>query len=292
MLISLLVDGDADEIAYAKEKYGDDWEDNISPLFVGGHIGWVNSLTTLASVLNGTTFISACNEEDAVLEDIIVGLANALGISQLNNIYDFQLEQFGITTVPGETSDAYLDSVLQSDFIAGTDQAWYDLSISGCNELNKRFAQSFEDDPSIYYFSYAGNKTYKNIFTGNYLPKVTMWTPFWYFSIKMGRYTNRNEFVLNSDGTTVKADGYTYSAIDSSWKANDGMVNTISARYPLNQAHKSYDASDIESGIWQVMPDQNMDHLDFCGGLLDSKPITIRLFYLKLMKNIDATYSA
>lgn len=284
MLISLLSEGDAEEIAYAKANYGANWENEINPLFLGGKVDWVNSVTALASVLNGTTYIDACACETDVIMGLALGLANAIGISPLNNIYDFQLEQFGITNIPGESGNAYLNRVMQSDFLEGSDQAIYDLSVPGCSKLNKRL----KDYENIYYFSYAGNKTYKNLLTGNYLPKASMWPPFLIFSTKMGRYSNKLEYVLDSNGS-IELEGYKYSYINNDWKPNDGMVNTISARYPLTSEHKNFDAANIEAGIWQVMPDQDMDHLEFCGGILNSKPVTIRAFYLKLMQNIDAT---
>lgn len=278
MLIHLLAEGDADEIAWAKENYGDDWEKNISPLFVGGKVEWVHSLTTLACVLNGTTFISTCHDETVALEKITLALANSLGITPLGAIYDFQLEQFGITNIPGESGDAYLSRVLQSEFLEGDDQAWYDLSTTGCTKLNRKF-KTYD---SIYYFSYSGNKTYRNI-TGNYLPKVTMRTGLWYSAKKIGCYTNRYEEVIGENGSM------TY--ISKAWKPNDGMVNSISARYPLDEPHTSYDENNIVQGIWLVKSDQEMDHLDFNGGIVNAKPITIRNFYLQIMADIAAAHS-
>jgi len=70
------------------------------------------------------------------------------------------------------------------------------------------------------------------------------------------------------------------------------MVNTISARYPLSQAHKSFNSSKIQSGIWQVMPDQTLDHLQFSGGITNPQPLAIRKLYLGIMQDIDATYTA
>ncbi len=290
LFISLLADGDPDEIAWGNTQvaaHGGVITDYVSPLFLGGKAQWVNSLTTLACVLNGTTFISANGNETTVLEDICLGFAIELGFSALYSIYDFHLEQFGISNVSVESVSAYLDCVLQSDFLKGTDQAWYDLSISGCNELNKRL-KAYDN---IYYFSYAGNMTYKNILTGTYLPNVTMFPIFMPFSAKIGAYTNSKEYVLDPNGATT-INGYKYSTITSAWEPNDGMVNTISARYPLSQSHKSFDSSKIQSGIWQVMPDQIMDHLQFNGGLTNPQPLTIRKLYLGIMHNIDATYTA
>ncbi len=288
LLISLLAEGDPDEIAWGQQQvaqHGGALEDYVSPLFLGGKVEWINSLTTLASVLNGTTFISTCSDETEILSEICLTFANAIGVSLINSVYDFQLEQFGITNVPGQSGEAYLSCVLQSDFLKGSDQAWYDLSTEGCSELNKQL----EDYDNIYYFSYAGDTTYTSIITGNQLPKITMFPLFIPFSIKIGRYTNSNEHVLDSNGATV-INGYRYSGITSAWKANDGMVNTISARYPLCSAHKIYDRNNIEPGIWQVKPDQEMDHLQFTGSLTNPQPITMRSFYLSVMRDIDATY--
>lgn len=287
LLINLLAEGDPYEIAWGREQvalHGGSISDYVSPLFLGGKVAWVNSLTTLASVLNGTTFISACGEETEALSNICLGLANAIGVSSLNRIYDFQLEQFGLTNVPGQSGEAYLDCVLQSDFLKGSDQAWYDLSVSGCNELNKRL-KTYDN---IYYFSYAGNMTYKSSLTNSYLPNTGMFALFMPFSAKIGSYTNSSEYVLDKGGMVYR-DGYTYSSISSAWEPNDGMVNTISARYPLNQAHKVFDSGSISPGVWQVMPDQTMDHLQFCGGLGNSDANGIRQFYTGIMQNIDAT---
>lgn len=288
LFISLLAEGDPDEIAWGQTQvaqYGGSIEDYVSPLFLGGKVEWVNSLTTLASVLNGTTFISACDDETELLAQMCLGLANTIGISPINSIYDFQLEQFGITNVPGQSGEAYLSCVLQSDFLKGTDQAWYDLSIEGCSELNKRI----QDYDNIYYFSYAGDATYQSVLTGYAYPNITMFPLFLPFSLRIGRYTNDSEYVLNPNGST-QIGNYTYSTITSSWTANDGMVNTISSRYPLTSAHKAYDSANIEPGIWQVKPDRELDHLQFCGGLTNPKPITIRALYDEIMSDIESTY--
>ena len=67
------------------------------------------------------------------------------------------------------------------------------------------------------------------------------------------------------------------------------MVNTISAKGPLGQPSQALNTKNIVAGKWQwkVM---DMDHIAFSGGMLNSKPITIRNFYLSLMSNINATY--
>lgn len=280
--LQLLAEGDEAERQWGMEQaelYGGDWHDYVSPLFWGDYDGeyLVNSITTLAGVLNGTTFISACDDETAFLTDMCMLLGNALGMTDIGALYDFQLEQFGITKTPGSDIQAEFSKLKRSGFVDGDDQAWYDLSIAGCNELK----QGWTTYDNVYYISYSGDKTYEDLL-GNHLPDIDMWIPFQMFSTKIGSYVNRYEFVLNVDGTR-------YGYIDDSWKPNDGMVNTIAARYPLGAAHKDYDADNIEAGIWNVYPDQDLDHLSFSGGLLNSKPLTVRKFYLNMMQDIAAT---
>jgi len=56
--------------------------------------------------------------------------------------------------------------------------------------------------------------------------------------------------------------------IDDSWLPNDGLVNVVSAQYPLGEPHKPYNANKIERGVWQVMPTlSGFDHVDFAGGM-------------------------
>ena len=53
--------------------------------------------------------------------------------------------------------------------------------------------------------------------------------------------------------------------LDADWHMNDGIVNTISMKYPTNSSgenepNKIYNEDDIEKGTWQVMEPINMDH--------------------------------
>ena len=280
--LQLLAEGDEAERAWGREQaalYGGDWHDYISPLFWGDYEGQylVNSLTTLAGVLNGTTFISACHDETEFLTDFVMAIGNAIGCTDLVGLYDFQLEHFGLTKTPGTDAKAYFSYLLREGFIEGSDQAWYDLSIAGCNELK----QGWETYDNVYYFSYAGDKTTKTL-TGKNIPDADMWLLFQPFSTKMGAYVNRYEFIDNVDGTRW---GY----VNDEWLPNDGMVNSICARCPLGAANKAYDADSIEPGVWNVYPDQDIDHLGFSGGILNSKPLEIRKFYSNLMEDIGAT---
>ena len=144
MFLQLLAEGDADEIAWGKEQaalYGGDWHDYVSPLFWGDYDGeyLINSVTSLAGVLNGTTFLSTCkNSADAIMSLVAV-IANSFGLTDLTILYDFQLEHFGITKTPGEakSSEEYFSFLKQQGFLDGYDNALFDLSIMGTNDLKQ-----------------------------------------------------------------------------------------------------------------------------------------------------------
>lgn len=291
MFVQLLAYGDADEIAWGKQqaaKNGGDWHDYVSPLFWGDYDGQylINSVTSLAGVLNGTTFLSTCKDEGEVIMTLLTELGNTIGRYGFSYIYDFQLDHFGISNTMGVSPDAddikaFFQTKQVEAFLDGYDNALYDLSIQGCNDLKS----GWETFDNIYYFSYAGNLTNEEPVTGNYLPDPSMLVLFWPFATKIGRYDYSFEQVTDIYGNYV-------SNITKEWLPNDGMVNTISARYPIGAAQKAYNANDIDLGIWQ-WKDMRYDHMTFCGGLLDpnvvTQPIETRRFYNELMWNIENT---
>lgn len=82
--------------------------------------------------------------------------------------------------------------------------------------------------------------------------------------------------------TCVTPDGF---VIDDSWKPNDGLVNTVSARAPYNAPQKDYTAGDVETGIWNVLPVYRGDHQSLMGDLVHVNHI--RSFYLDLLMMIN-----
>ena len=90
-------------------------------------------------------------------------------------------------------------------------------------------------------------------------------------SILMGAYKGR------SAGGAV---------LDETWRENDGLVNTISARAPFGAPLKDYDADDVRPGVWNVMPVLRGDHMSVVGGMLKRR--NMRPFYLELLQMLDA----
>jgi len=285
MFLQLLAEGNEAERAWGKQQaaqFGGDWHDYVSPLFWGDYDGetLINSVTSIAGVLNGTTFISANDDAMGILTALSAALANAAGVTDICDLYDPQLEQFGLTAVDGMDVDAYFSLLRQKGFIDGSDQAFYDLTVAGTNALK----QGWETYDNVYYFSYTGDKTYTASLCGKQtvLPDADMWAILIPFAGKMCSYTNKNEIVLNVDGTVW---GYA----DESWQPNDGMVNTVSAQYPFGAEHQDYNAADIAPGIWNVHETERFDHFEFIGGIYFPKPVTTRAFYKGVMEDIART---
>ena len=75
--------------------------------------------------------------------------------------------------------------------------------------------------------------------------------------------------------------------IDSSWQANDGLVNVVSAKYPLGEEHEEYiqDSTKVKKGIWYVMPTRSGHHGTVIG--MDGNTSEVRQFYSDLTSMIE-----
>ena len=74
--------------------------------------------------------------------------------------------------------------------------------------------------------------------------------------------------------------------IDESWKENDGLVNTISARAPSSAPAQAFDKEKIVPGVWNIMPTYHGDHMSLQGGLM--KKNDVKDFYMDLLQLIAA----
>lgn len=257
LLTSLLANGDeAEKTATGSET---------SELFTGGKADWVNSVTTLCSPHNGSTLFYVVDQGKLVnlalgMIYAVSGLANT---TQLDKIYDFRLEQFDIdASSEGSTSD-----VISSVFSEGTDNAFYDLSPDGAKELNERIGLV----DGVYYFSYSYLTTEASSLTGNQIPKSTTLPVLLLPATLMGRYS-----------TNTKSE----FAIDESWLPNDGLVNVVSARYPLGDSYCEFDSENIAKGKWNVMPTLPGDHGTVIG--LNAEVEETHSFYDTLFEMIDS----
>lgn len=139
------------------------------------------------------------------------------------------------------------------------DSAAYDMYIDNALALNK----TIYTDAETYYFSIPCSATNQNADGTHSADKNLMETMFQSSADEMGKYTG------------VTAGGY---VIDETWQENDGLVNTISAMAPSDAPTKIFDAENIESGVWNILPTYRGDHMSLQGGLLKTNVDVERLY--------------
>lgn len=132
------------------------------------------------------------------------------------------------------------------------DWASFDMTLDNAQALNEGIATL----PHVYYLSVACDAT-KPGKDGSRIPDRKNLDPlFVKTSTLMGCYS----------GTTAAG-----CVVDDNWHANDGLVNTFSARAPFGAPQKPLDRDNIERGIWNVMPDLHTDHGFFQGGFINKR---------------------
>ncbi len=243
--------------------------DDISPLFLGGKDDYVNSIITVCAPNNGATLYYISDQLNLSLLLTICSYlyAGVLGRSPLNGYVDFHLEQFGLTNVPGEEQSEYhLYQALYVMLNHWEDTAMYDLGPDGVKELNDFLGL----DTNTYYFSYPFSTTKANPITGHHFPIPSTLAILQPFAIMIGRYSDNK---------------ITDYKLDETWFENDGLVSVNSARYPFDDPHTNYDADNIETGIWNVMPLSTGDHGNAIG-IGVSEDITME-FYLNMIDMIE-----
>ena len=129
------------------------------------------------------------------------------------------------------------------------DWASFDMLLDNAQALNARISTLSD----VYYLSVACDATLAGA-DGMRSPDLDVVDPlFVRTSMLMGRYC----------GTTAAG-----CVVSDAWHANDGLVNTISARAPFGAPQKPLERDHVEKGIWNVMPDLHVDHGYFQGGFV------------------------
>ncbi|GAA0077237.1 esterase EstA [Clostridium sp. CTA-5] len=271
-LTQLLSEGCEEEKACGQE--------NLSPLFEGGK-HWIHSVTTIATPNNGTTLSDVMPARD-YLSAVFGALGKITGSNKLfSSLYDFKLDQWGLTREPGERFWDYKERVLNSNIWYKTkDIASYDLSTKGAIELNKWV----KTQPDVYYFSWTTCATREEILTGYSIPKVglilgSMNPAFVPQSMKMGSYTPHIKGMPNRDPR---------------WYPNDGVVNTYSQDGPKlgeKPVIKDFDNikdfyNKVKKGEWNVVHRfDEMDHMDAVGTFGDVEELYTK--HAKQLSNLS-----
>lgn len=260
-LVQLLEEGSEEERIANQE--------NISPLFQGGHC-WIHSVTTIASPHDGTTMVDGRgNLLEEVVKDAIYIIAYRMNKHALDDkIIDLRLEHWGLSRKPEEKLVNYIKRVINSEIWAKTkDFSIYDLSTDGARELNKWV----KTQPNVYYFSWATTATMPIPITGYHVPIPKVMNKLFYpGALIMGKYTrDEPEKVI----------------IDESWWENDGYVNVVSQNGPKwgsNDKIIDFDGTP-KKGVWNFMGKlENTDHETIIGREGD-----VLQFYKDLAKLLD-----
>ncbi len=255
--------------------YGDETEqnasDDVSALFKGGQGDLINSVTALCSPHNGTTLMHVLDTAYP-FTDLLVDMAFLLGGTAgnaMNDMFDFQLDHFGITTKKGEQlTENELRNTLNTVMSDSTDHAATELSPEGASELNKKIKLS----PDVVYISYAFSSTHEGSVLKTQVPNSDTFALLRIPARLMGAYS------VNTV-SNIK--------IDRSWMENDGLVNTVSAKYPVGDEFCEYsEDTGLQKGIWNVMPVMNGDHGKVIG--LGNSANDLKSFYLNLFTMIES----
>ncbi len=254
LLTHLLTNGCEDEINATDSA-------DISPLFTGGKEDYIASVVTICTPNNGSTLYEVVDEYNLVhtmgrFTDFVMGI---IGRTPLHGKYvDYQMEQFGLTPVKGEFKSDRLITAMNR-VRDGEDYVLKDLSIEGAHELN----ELIEISKNIYYLSYAANGCVGEKHKGKNMsfPLLQIFS-----KTLVGRKLPENKYGIS---------------FDESWYDNDGLVNTPSARRPIDEPAKEFDG-ELVPGIWNIMPTLACDHGAATGLLADKKKT--QGFYLNLLR--------
>lgn len=141
-----------------------------------------------------------------------------------------------------------------SENIPARDTAAYDMYIDNAFDLNETII-TYSD---TFYFSIACDATKQND-DGTYSPVISKMEPIFLSSAEeIGKLTG------------VTKGGY---VIDESWLKNDGLVNTVSALAPSSAPSTEYNELNVQTGIWNIMPIYDGDHMSLQGGLMKTNNV-------------------
>jgi triacylglycerol lipase len=232
-------------------------------LFRGGN-SWVCSLTTISSPHDGTTLTYRYDWEQSLIKPAFTFLIS-VSSSSPELYYDFKLDQWGLTRSPGEDFHSYRERVVNSDIWSRSkDTAYWDGSPEGAMELNGWVRAQ----PSVYYFSWATEASYREPLSGTQVPEIGVPRHMASIARFIGSYSRDDETDLT---------------IDSSWWQNDGLVNTNSMDGPTlgsTDRIRQFSGTPV-AGQWNYMGLlESVDHLDIVG--IPTADSDLKEWYLSL----------
>ena len=228
--------------------------------------GWIKSISTISCPHNGTLLADIITENLPFLQKI-TPLFGAMENSKIEEFYNFDLDQWNFKRNPDESVSQYLDRISNSRIKNSKNFSGWDLSIKGAKEFNDLYMT----DSDTYYYSYPNYST-KELKNGTHFPDWEMSLIVWIPSIIIG----------------------TSDKLSPDWYMNDGIVSTISMKYPVNSRNiaapnKLYDEGSVDRGIWQVMEPIHQDHHVIIGHKLGNLDVdNMKLFFSDICKRLYA----
>ncbi|QDZ26754.1 hypothetical protein FAY22_01455 [Noviherbaspirillum sp. UKPF54] len=241
-------------------------------LYAGGKIGWIKSATTIATPHNGTTLRDVIIDYVPKVSELAGDIIQVAGLGGANAVYGFDLEQYGLAQGPAESFSDFIERTKGAPFwsLSNRDSAQWELGPDGAKALNSWVKTS----PNVYYYSIGGKATEQGSFCCNSTDRLI--APFQSSSYQYAR-DDMIFFMKNTAGEWVVPSlfvpgmgSYTQTdpsrvLIDSSWFANDGVVNTVSMKSPSGQPVRNYDGTSVR-GTWNYLGYYNQyDHFDVIG---------------------------
>ena len=239
LLAHLLTYGAPEEVA----AIGED-DKKVSDLFKGGQQDLIASLVSICAPHNGTTtFLMA--KKFGILPVLKTVAYNYIGIAGRSpaegTIFDFHLEQYGVSDTPGQ-KDAYPLRRANKQFKHNLDNVEYDMCPEGAKKLNNLI----EISPEIYYFSYS-----YNCITVNALGKF--------------HFPDRCDFpfLTGTSYLVLLYKKFAHLSVKEDFMSHafDGLVDLPSALYPDDEPYTRFTCiEDVKPGIWNVMRTRDGDH--------------------------------
>lgn len=158
----------------------------------------------------------------------------------------------------------------KTDGRSAEDYAAYDMHIDNADAMNK----SITTFDNVYYFAYPCSTTVIDE-NGEKVPNADI----------TEKMFMRSAIIMSKYSGTTKGG----IVIDETWQSNDGLVNEVSAMAPSYAPFAFYEAgTEIEPGLYYVMPTKVGDHMYFQGGM--TKRVKIKPFYLEMVQMINNLY--
>ena len=227
--------------------------EETSPLLSEKYHSWIKSITTISTPHNGSTLVP-------LMLDVFPFALNmapwfgSVNIENIEEIYSFDLEQWDLERLAGESLNNYYRRIVDSPLSESRNLCTWDLSPLGAAEFNKTYVI----DPEVYYFSFSTYATKAENGRATHRPDSKMSFHLWATSMLIGHYNN---------------------APDNLWYENDGICNTISMNNPRGSPVIKYDGKP-KKGVWQMCTKLHMDHQAVIGHLVTDKEFEdIAVFY-------------